>query len=943
MSWKLRVLVPAILAAPQAAFALGLGDIRLNSALNEPLSAEIDLVAATPDEIDAVRAQLASRELFERYGLDRASYLDSVTFRVGKGRDGRSVLLVRSSAPIGEPFVTFLVEVNWPRGKLLREYTVLLDPPVFAPAEATRAPAVAAPRVVSQTPAPSTAPTPPPRAPAPVTGEAPVTAPATRMAEPLPASRPERPTAYRVERNDTLYQIAATLTDGSRRETQRMMIALFRANPGAFDGNINRLRQGETLQVPGADEVAAIGGADAAQEISRQMAEWRGAAPAVETGRLKLVTPQEGAMPAGATAGEADGEVRARVQQLEQELAESRRLLELKNAELAALQRKLEGTAVPSSAGAEPPAAPEAGPAETPAAAGPAAAPPAPKQVRKKETSPASAAAEPSLVDRLTDQWGYLVGAAGVVLIGLLGFGFLRRRREDEFDDAIASAGAGGQSYGATTVARGPGAERPEAILVEEDRSAVESAPTAASGSRLEDTFSSESAVNIDHADPLAEADFHMAYGLHDQAADLIKLALEKEPHRRDLKNKLLEVYFVWGNKERFIEVARDLQATRQDAPPGEWERVVIMGRQIAPEHALFAGTVSTAAMGAMDVNLEGGQTRIDLELLSPPPTSAGVDLDLGRPMGEGGPADDTGRGEMLDLDLGMPPSAASPTTELPTVEMPQPSEPTAELPTVEMPTSDAGTATAEQPWLDRAVETVRQRLDTPPVQAPSVDATAELSVDDLGIDLGELDALTRTTETPVPDIEDTSTMLTQLSEEDEATRLAPHIRVEQPDAAASDRAGEHDVGRTEVLPQLSTGDGDQLAEVTEIAAAADFGTTELTPVLETTAEKPALDLDLGDAAVAESFDLAPTARLNLGGLDQTQTARIDVTDMPQLAELEPVTLSEVGTKLDLARAYMDMGDPDGARSILQEVLAEGSASQKQEAQRLIDALPGVA
>ncbi len=136
MSWKLRAAISALLLAPQAAFPLGLGDIRLNSALNEPLSAEIDLVAPTAEELGSLSAQLASRELFQRYGIDRAGFLDSVQFQVGRGRDGRNVLLVNSAAPISEPFVTFLVEVNWPRGRLLREYTVLLDPPVFAPEEA---------------------------------------------------------------------------------------------------------------------------------------------------------------------------------------------------------------------------------------------------------------------------------------------------------------------------------------------------------------------------------------------------------------------------------------------------------------------------------------------------------------------------------------------------------------------------------------------------------------------------------------------------------------------------------------------------------------------------------------------------------------------------------------------------------------------------------------
>ena len=935
MSWKLRVLVPAILAAPQAAFALGLGDIRLNSALNEPLSAEIDLVAVAADEVDTVRAQLAPRELFDRYGLDRPSYLDTVSFRVGKGRDGRSVLLVRSAAPIGEPFVTFLVELNWPRGKLLREYTVLLDPPVFTPAEPARAAAVATPRVVSQ-PAAARAPAPVAE---PVSAEPPA-APAGSAAPSVVHSM-ERPDSYPVQRNDTLYQIAAQLTGGNRRETQRMMIALFRANARAFDGNINRLQQGAVLRVPGPDDVAAIGAGEAAREISRQTAEWRGsvAAPAEpETGRLKLVTPQEQAAPAGAAAEAAQSAASARVRQLEQELVESRRLLELKSAELAALQHKLSGAAAPAPATAAPPPAREAAtpenappaPEAAPPAVEPAAAPP--KKPRKKKSSPPTAeAAEPSLLDRVTGNWQYLVGAAAVVLVGLLGFGFLRRRREDEFEEPFGTAGAAAPAYGAAQV-RTAGAESHPSIVVEE-RAASE--PVA--GVRPEDTFSSESAVNIDHSDPLAEADFHMAYGLHDQAADLIKLALEKEPNRRDLKNKLLEVYFVWGNKDRFLEVARDLQSTRQDAAPGEWERIVIMGRQIAPEHAMFAGTLSTAAMGAMDVNLEGGQTRVDVELMSPPPAAAdadgGIDLDLGQALGERASEDETGHGELLDLDVGGP-APGNATAELPTIEMPRPAERTAELPTVEMPASDVA-STAEQPQLDRSGETIRESFSLPAAAAiPAVDATAELSVDDLGIDLGELEALGATNEAQVPGIDDTSTMLTQISEADDATRFAPHIE----EALG---AVEQDSGRTEVLPQLPAGGDVSEFEPTQVSPVADTSATEFTHVLETTAEKPTLDFDLSDSTLAEPIDMSMAAGPDAGSSESGHTERIDITEMPQLSDLEPVTLSEVGTKLDLARAYMDMGDPDGARSILQEVLSEGSASQKQEAQRLLDALPG--
>ena len=154
MSCKLRVLISAILLTPAAAFGLGLGEIRLGSSLNEPFAAEIDLVAATPEELATLNAQLASTEVFSRYGLDRPAFLGSLEFSVGRGQDGRSVLLVRSRDPISEPFVSFLIDVNWPRGRLLREYTVLLDPPAMLAAGDSPAPAsIAAPTTTPQQPA----------------------------------------------------------------------------------------------------------------------------------------------------------------------------------------------------------------------------------------------------------------------------------------------------------------------------------------------------------------------------------------------------------------------------------------------------------------------------------------------------------------------------------------------------------------------------------------------------------------------------------------------------------------------------------------------------------------------------------------------------------------------------------------------------------------------
>src|SRR6201995_1926090 len=167
------VLLMACVLAPALSWSLGLGEIHLNSALNEPMNAEIDLIAASPDELTALRASLAPKDAFTRYGIDRPPFLSTLTFKVGKSKDGRDVLQVRSTDSIPEPFVTFLVEVNWARGRLMREYTVLLDPPTYTPGERANSSAPvsaatsSAPAQVParQTPAASPASSPTPSAP----------------------------------------------------------------------------------------------------------------------------------------------------------------------------------------------------------------------------------------------------------------------------------------------------------------------------------------------------------------------------------------------------------------------------------------------------------------------------------------------------------------------------------------------------------------------------------------------------------------------------------------------------------------------------------------------------------------------------------------------------------------------------------------------------------
>ena len=429
----MRVLISAILLAPAAAWALGLGEIRLGSALNEPLSAEIELVAATPEELAALNAGLASPEVFARYGLDRPAFLTSLEFSVGRGQDGRSVLLVRSRDAITEPFVSFLVDVNWPRGRLLREYTVLLDPPAMLAAKDSP---VAAPLA-----APTTAPSAMPSAPlAPTAPSAPTEAPEPQST--IPASTGS---TYEVESGDTLYEIAGAMSGGGREATQKSMIAIFRANPEAFSGNINILRAGAILRVPSSDEVAGISTAEAASEVSQQNAAWRAAGGGEDAGRLKLVTPPEGETDAAAAPGASD-RVESQIGSLESDIEEQKRLLELRNQELADLQKKLADSRAKEAEAAQPAPVPET-PLEpsgetavapedditTPAEPVPAEAKPKPA---KAKPAPAVDSGE-SFIDTLTDNWTILVGAAVLLLLGILGFNFIRRRRDEDVDGAL--------------------------------------------------------------------------------------------------------------------------------------------------------------------------------------------------------------------------------------------------------------------------------------------------------------------------------------------------------------------------------------------------------------------------------------------------------------------------------------------------------------------------
>ncbi|MGA9423206.1 MAG: FimV/HubP family polar landmark protein, partial [Rhodanobacteraceae bacterium] len=262
----------ALLAAAFDAFALGLGSIRVESGLDEPLKAEIPIIESTANESAGLVVTLASAADFERVGLDRARVSVPLEFVVAKDSRGRPVVKVTSDVAVREPFVDFLIEANWPKGRLLREYTALLDPPVMAPAtgsvrQATTSPSRSRPPT-SQQPLPQSKPV--ARPPVPSTsgraGRAAVTGAGSDQYGPVAAG-------------ETLSEIIRK-TGGDSTDMNRMMLAMLKANPDAFFGdNINNLKRGAILRIPGAGEIAAVGSAaEAAAQVLAQVEQWRAAA-----------------------------------------------------------------------------------------------------------------------------------------------------------------------------------------------------------------------------------------------------------------------------------------------------------------------------------------------------------------------------------------------------------------------------------------------------------------------------------------------------------------------------------------------------------------------------------------------------------------------------------------------------------------------------------------
>lgn len=916
---RVRKLVLAIAAASALssgmAHALGLGEVTLQSSLNQPLVAEIELLEVRDLTSAELMPKLASPEEFTKAGVDRQFFLTDLKFTPIVKPNGKSVIRVTSSKAVREPYLNFLVEVLWPNGRLLREYTLLLDPPLYSP----QAAAAAAPQAPVAAPAPAPRPSAAPRAPvAPVTAPRPTPAPAA-------APRASLGNEYRTAKNDTLWEIAQRVGGGSVHQT---MLAIQDLNPDAFiGGNINRMKSGQVLRLPDEQQIRSRSNAEAIAQVAEQNAAWRagrsvaarqldatrrteaGAAPAAaERGdSLKLVSAESGKATRGSDTGSADSkaladklavtqesldstrrenaELQSRIGDLQSQLDKLQRLIELKDNQLAKLQADSaqagqapavapaapaaeaaapatpaepaaeEAPASTPAAPAEPAAAPDYNYSEEPAAPAPEAAGEAPQATDEAPTAepeqPAQPAAEqPSFVNELLSNPMTLgLAGGGALLLLLVALMALSRRnamKESQLHEEQAEALVEDSAFAADL-------DMPEDSFAGLDDESDKAAAAT-----------SEERVTAQTGDVLGEADIYIAYGRFNQAAELLHNAINDEPHRTDLRLKLMEVYAELGDREGFARQDNELREIGGATAEAEQ----LKSRYPAMAAFVGAGVAAGAAADDLDFSLD--------------------DLSLGD-SGSDAPAAVDDLDDAFDLSLDDLESDLAPET--------QAAAPAAEPSPALDEDLDFGLLD-EQP-ASKAVDDLDFDLaldDEPAASKPFADELADFS-----LDLDE----------PAP-----------AAASDEAEDLLPSF--EEPSLAATDEA--------DPLADLSL-DLPEPSPAAEAELPSDFDLS-----LE---DEPAKPADIGsfaaqlDEVSAELEQLSaqsePADEFELPTSDDLGGALDDEDDFDFLAGTD-----ESATKLDLARAYIDMGDAEGARDILDEVVAEGNEAQQQEAREMI-------
>lgn len=944
------------LSAALSAHAAGLGTMVSSSKLGEPLNAEIELLAVTPAELSSIQATLAGEQVYQDQMLEKPASYPFIKIEVGNNTKGQPVLKLSSSQPITEAFLDMLIQVDWPTGRLVKEYTLLLDPPGFNSnyvSESAGLPIASQPVVPSPTTNKSSAASSnnseqsEPSASESKKTSKPMTAKAAPKETPAETSQDSVTT----ERGDTLYAIARQMKPDSI-STEQMLAALYQSNQQAFDGkNMNRLKVGKIIRMPDQATLESISRPQAKSLVAEHASNWHAyknslakvvketepsntggntqqsagkigsagdkPAPQAKAGKdvLKLSagdeksTTQADKSATKATAAQEDAtakenaikEEQSRAAALEKQVADMKKLMEMKNNAMAQAEKNAAQATEPKAAEkTEPAPAAQEKPAEQakvapvptaqdkPAIEQPpvkpepsASKPPAPEPVL--EQSAQSPSFMHVLLERLKNISPVLPWALIALPILLCIWALIRIRRKkqiDTFEDVIVTS---------------PATEM-------QNNTVFGDTQAAASGDTSFLTDFSQSGVGgmIDShdVDPIAEAEVYMAYGRDAQAEEILKDAIQKDPERQELKLKLLEIYQATANKGAFESLASDIYAKVGPAD-ASWSKVTAMGQKLDPENSLYqmapvdAASAPLAQAAALPVTEtqaedEGYHFNFETPALEFDGASEAVAASSSTPVAANERLEDvSGLNDETDATIDLQPALDS--TDALQAEAQKLAQAENEA-TLEF---SPATSNAAQP---ETTDIERFEVDAAmPVEEGdnlSIDTDIELSPKSLDLPSLNLDEDIDTAEVRATKPSQTASGEQTLSSEDAVFESLPELSLEL--------GGPNDTASSEVE--------DDALDIEEINL--DSPVEALNEVATPTASAeemtfPEISLDVLDTAAATTESLA---------------------DEPE----------EVNTKLDLIQAYIDMEDTIGAKELIEEVLAEGGERQRQQASELL-------
>jgi pilus assembly protein FimV len=989
---------------PWIAEAAGLGRITVFSGLGQPLRAELE-IAANKEELAGMAARLAPSDVFSQAGIDYAAALRDLRFSVEKRSNGQAVVKVTSVRPINEPFLDFLVELNWPNGRLVREYTFLLDPPEIATKTSAAPVSMVEAKVVEtlrgrdkvsrQTPSPA-APAP---APAPRKESAP--APVPKVA--AEAAKGNTAGTHVVKAGETLRKIASE-NQYQGVSLEQMLIGLYQNNPDAFSGkNINRLKSGAILGIPEKAAVEAVSEAEAKKVYLAHASDWNAyrqklagaaakapvkeeSAGQVSTGKITAkveekatpaeqakdqvkVSRTEAAGKSGA-ASEADRiakdkalqEAQSRLVSLEKNVDELQKLLELKNKKLAEMQQAPAKS--PEPVKAVEPAKPvelakpveEVKPVEitkVPEVVKPveeAKPVEAPKPVEVKpaeiaqppQTPPAPEVEEPGFLDSLLGSPLTLFGGAGV--LALLAGVFVAKRRRQQQEPSLE-----------TTTAPSPSSLGPNSVFRMTGGQSIDTANAPVPTGDFSQT--GPGSIDTDEVDPVAEADVYMAYGRDTQAEEILLEALQKDPQRTAIHAKLLEIYANRKSLKQFETLASELYAHTGGVGP-EWEKVAELGAGLDPANPLYSGAQSAAlASSAGDDTVVRASSPVVAERIEETLDFSPEALDLPLPddalTALDAPVAEVEEGNAFDFEIPPPPLES---------EIEAAAEP---LPAFDEPYIDT-VVTGDSNALDFDLGSAEHPAE--PVSEPAAEDLIQEIVD---FDLGVVEEESAGVPVPEaaahasPNFSPEGTMVMP-SGGVEAAAVATYVGI---DASPERSVAEEPAPQEEPVAQLGDLDfevdsstqtvvnfapgGFSADGFDDMVAAIPEGAHDDNAQLSATVIGPdpdSLEFDvkltdsvfLGQPMMPTDFDIG-SINLDLAtdaSPPPPESKAADLASEPAPASEEDVARDahweQVNTKLELAKAYEEMGDLEGARELLQEVVGEGSVDLVEQARSIL-------